>query len=114
MASAENAYRLPSAAGTTNATLVQGNDATVLGVIGYNAAAANRFLKLYDKKTAPTVGTDTPRLTICLPATTAFAIPLDDYFGSGVGFAITTGVADADTGAATAADILGLNIRYRG
>jgi hypothetical protein len=104
--------RLLSAAATTNATLVKGGNGTIRTIIGYNAAATARYLKLYDKVTAPTVGTDTPKWTIYLPPSTAFAFDLEHYFGQGIGFGLTTGSADNDTGALTAGDVLGLNIGY--
>jgi hypothetical protein len=104
--------RLLSAAASTNSTLVKGSPGTVKRIVGYNANAAARYLKLYDKVTAPTVGTDTPRKTIYLAPTAIFSYALDDYFGQGIGYAITTAAADADTGAVTAADIVCLNIDY--
>ncbi|WP_159585932.1 hypothetical protein [Chelativorans xinjiangense] len=106
--------RLVSAAASTNATSAKAAPAEMYSIIGYNAAAALRYLKLYDKASAPTVGTDTPFMTIPLPASTAFALdfPVPVYFKTGLAFALTTGVADADTGALTAADVVGLNIAY--
>jgi hypothetical protein len=56
--------RLVSAAASTNATSAKAAPAQVHSVVGYNAAAALRYLKLYDKASAPTVGTDTPFMTI--------------------------------------------------
>lgn len=106
--------RIVSAAASTNATSAKASAGRLFSLIGYNAAAANRFLKLYNKASAPTVGTDTPLLTIVLPATTAFAIdfPSPIEFDLGIAYALTTGVADADTGALTAADVLGLNVVF--
>jgi hypothetical protein len=104
--------RLLSAAASTNSTLVKGSPGSVKRIVGYNANAAARYLKLYDKVSAPTVGTDTPRKTFYLAPTAIFSYALDDYFGQGIGYAITTAAADADTGAVTAADIVCLNIDY--
>lgn len=104
--------RLLSAAATTNATSVKTSNGTVRRIMGFNAAASARYLKLYDKISAPTVGTDTPRKTIYLAATTSFNFEQHDYFGQGIAYAITTAAADADTGAVTAADIVCLNIDY--
>lgn len=109
---ATNTSRILSAAASTNATSAKASAGSVHGISGYNAAAAGRYLKFYDKASAPTVGTDTPRKTVYLPATTAFAISMRDYYATGIAYALTTGVADNDTGALTAADILGLNIDY--
>lgn len=107
--------RIVSAAASTNATSAKGSAGVLFAVKGFNAAATARYLKFYNKATAPTVGTDTPVLTIYLPASTAFALdwPLGRYFATGIAYALTTGGADADTGALTAADVLALNVEYR-
>jgi hypothetical protein len=81
--------------------------------MGHNAKAAAVYLKLYDKATAPTVGTDTPRKTIHIPASSSFNFELNDYFSKGIGYALTGAAADADTTALLAGDILALNIDYR-
>ncbi len=114
MAETANAtHRLGSAAASVNATLVSaGRGMALRQVIGYNAKASGVYLKLYDKATAPT-GADTPELSIYLPATTAFSIDFDYAFNVGLGYRMTTDVADAGTTALVAADVLGLNILYR-
>lgn len=106
--------RLLSAAADTNSTLVKNAAGDVFYIHGRNANAAARYLKLYNKATAPTVGTDTPVVTLYLAAQAdfKFEFPKGFYFATGIGFGLTTGVADADTGALTAADILALNIMY--
>ncbi len=107
--------RLISAAATTNATVVKGSAGRLYKIRGYNAAAAVRYLKLYNKATAPTVGTDTPVATIALAPSAVFDLDMSDigqYFATGIGFALTTGSADADTGALTAADVVGMAVWY--
>ena len=107
--------RLVSAAASTNSTLVKGSAGRVYGITLYNAAAAVRYLKLYNKATAPTVGTDTPIMTIAVGPTQQFNLSLTDvgiYFSLGIGFGLTGGSADSDTTALTAADVVGLNILY--
>lgn len=104
--------RLTSAAANTNATLVKNAPGTLTRVIGHNKAAADRYLKLYNMTSAPTVGTSTPFMTITLPAGLPFALELQQFFSSGISFALTTGVADNDTGALSAGDITGLNLQY--
>ena len=107
--------RLLSSAASTNATVVKGSAGRAYKIRGYNAAAAVRYLKLYNKATAPTVGTDTPVATIALKPSDIFDIDfglLGEYFGTGIGYALTTGAPDADTGALTAGDVLGMNIWY--
>jgi hypothetical protein len=78
-----------------------------------NNASAVRYVKLYDKATAPTAG-DTPKVTIALPANSAANVlsvsGID--FTTGIGLRVTTGVADADAGAPTANDVV-INLFYR-
>jgi len=106
--------RMLSAAASTNATSAKASAGRLYAIQGYNAAAAVRYLKLYDKASAPTVGTDTPVKTLALPPGVGFAFdfPLGYSFATGIAFALTTGSADADTGALTAGDVLGLNLDY--
>lgn len=113
--SAQRTFRLPSAAASTNATSVKASAGDVFKITGFNANAAARYLKLYNKASAPTVGTDAPIWTEYLPAQEKFSIDFDAaplHFTLGIAYALTTGVADADTGALTAADVLALNGSY--
>ncbi len=108
-----NTSRLVSAAASVNATLVATSPRYLFQLSGYNAAAAVRYLKIYNKSTAPTVGTDTPILSYRLAASSNFQIDLPGYFCSlGLGYGFTTGAADNDTGALTAADIVNFNVIY--
>lgn len=109
---AQKTSRLLSSAATTNATSVKTTRGALRRIIGYNAAATARYLKIYDTAVAPTVGTDTPRKTYYLPATSGFAFDLDDYFGQGIGYGLTTAAADNSTAAVAAGDILCLNVDY--
>jgi hypothetical protein len=109
---AASTKRLLSAAASTNGDFAKASAGDVFNINGYNAAASVRFLKLYNKASAPTVGTDTPVLTIALPPGASFSHswPAGLYFSTGIAFALTTGAPDADTGALTAADVVGLNV----
>lgn len=104
--------RLLSAA-TTNATSVKGAAGQVFGWYLFNANAATRYLKLYNKASAPTVGTDTPVMTIPIPGGSAANVEFANgiAFGTGIAFALTTGVADSDTGAVAANEIV-VNLLY--
>lgn len=106
------ASRILSAAASTNATLASDRAATLGKVIGYNASAATLYLKLYNKASSPTVGTDTPVLTIALPPSSAFVFDLEHNFSVGLGYGLATGSADNSTGALTAGDVLGLNVMW--
>ena len=109
------AARITSAAATTNATLVKSSAGDLFDIRAFNTSASPRFLKLYNKASAPTVGTDTPVATYYLPPGAAFSmsLPTPLYFSTGIALAITTGSADSDTGALTAGDIVGLNALYQ-
>lgn len=120
VASATGGYtpgKLISAA-TTNATSVKASAGTVGYITASNVNAAARYLKIYNKASAPTVGTDVPVHTFLIPGNTAGAgtnIPLPAQgtaLSTGFAFAITTGVADADTGAVAANEIV-INYGYK-
>jgi hypothetical protein len=106
------AFRLLSAAASDNAVNIKASGGNVHKLQGRNAAAATRYLKLYNKATAP-VSTDAPVLTIELAASAVFDLDLRGlYLATGIGMRITTGQADNDTGVLTAADIVSLNLSY--
>lgn len=112
-AKASAVARLPVSAASTNATSAKASAGTVHNLDVYNANAAVRYLKLYNKASAPVVGTDTPVRTIALkPADkTVVTFPNGLYFSTGIAYALTTGAADSDTGV-VGTDISGLNIDY--
>jgi hypothetical protein len=105
--------RLLSAASSDNATSALQRPCVIKGIQGYNAKASGVYLKIYDETTVPT-SSDTPRKTLYLPATSAFSF--DFSYGvelaNGLGYRLTTGSADNDTGVLIAGDVLGLNIDY--
>ena len=112
-------HRLVSAAASTNATLVNGGYTKLHGFNLANAAAAVRYLKIYDKATAPTIGTDAPIATFHLPANSVNGGVINVDFASnpihlrfGLGFGLTNLLADSDTTALTAADVVALNLIY--
>jgi len=107
--------RLASAAATTNAASVKTSAGRLYKLRGYNASTSARYLKLYNKASAPTVGTDVPIVTLPLKPSDIFdfdLIPIGEYFSTGIAYALTTGAADTDTGALTAADVVGLAFWY--
>ena len=102
-------FRLVSAA-STNATNVKASAGAVGFLWAVNLNAAVRYLKLYNKASAPTVGTDTPIATLPIPASATgagFMIPIPGgvAFTTGIAYAVTTGPTDADTGAVAANEI---------
>lgn len=89
-----------NSAATTNATSVKASAGTVFSVTASNVGAASAFVKLYNKASAPTVGTDVPVITIPVPASGVVTIPFGSQgyrFATGVALAITTLAADSDT-----------------
>ena len=101
-------------ANTTNATNVKSTPGVVHGWALYNINASPRYLKIYDKATAPTVGTDTPIMTLLIPSNSGnnFEVPKGILCSSGISFALTTGITHADTGAVAASEII-VNIFYK-
>jgi hypothetical protein len=84
------------------------------GYYFYNAAASLRYLKFYNATAANvTVGTTTPVLTIPVPPTTAGHVEFSQGipFSTAISAAVTTGLADNDTGAPSANDFV-LNAFY--
>lgn len=67
-----------------------------------------RYVKLYNKATAPTVGTDTPFRTIPLKPgeTLPVAIVQGLEFSNGIGIGATTGIGLADTSAPGANEVV--------
>lgn len=105
-------HRKTSAA-TTNATSVKGSAGQVYGLAVTNSNSSARYLKLYNKASAPTVGTDTPHFDVMIPGSggVALSFAVGIVFGTGIAYALTTGAADADTGA-VAADEIKLGLFY--
>lgn len=74
----------------------------------YNTQATARFLQVYNKATAGVPGTDTPVMTIPIPATARAALSLDvAWYGwaAGISWAITTDAPGATIGAS--GDVVG-------
>jgi len=101
-------------AASTNATSVKASAGQVFGYYLFNANAATRYLKLYNKASSPTVGTDTPVATIPIPAGAAANVEFTQgvAFATGIALALTTGIADADTGAVAANEVV-VNLFYK-
>lgn len=91
----------------TTGQVIKNAAGTLGGYFIYNNAAATRYVKLYDKGSAPT-NSDTPKLVLAIPGGGAANIEFADgiNFGSGISARATTGVADNDTGAPTSNDVV--------
>ena len=105
-------YFLNSAASTNGALIITGTTG-VQAIHATNNLTTPAYLKLYNKATAPTVGTDVPEMTILIPAAAGtvlgqVSIPMgfSGYrFPLGLGIAITGAFAVADTTAVGAGQV---------
>lgn len=108
------------AANTNNSTLVKSGIGRVMGVQLGTISATPAYLKLYDKATAPTCGTDTPIKTFIIPAAATaangagsnVAIQFGINFTNGLGICVVTGIAVSDNTAVAAANFI-INIDYQ-
>jgi hypothetical protein len=98
---------------TTNGALILTGTSGLHAFYATNTGATPAFVKLYNKATAPTVGTDVPAMIIPVPAAVAgvpgvATLPIGTNgfrFALGLGIAITGGVADSDTTAIGAGQV---------
>ncbi len=93
-----------TAAATTNAAVVS-SAGNLFTLTASNPTATPCYVKLYNKTTAPTVGTDVPVMTIPVPATSFQKVDLGQIghrFTSGISIAVTAGPLANDTAAAVA------------
>jgi hypothetical protein len=106
------AARVQSAA-TTNATSVKVSAAQVYSIAVGNNGASAAYLKLYNKTSAPIVGTDTPVATYLVPVGGNFVTSFRSGkpFAVGIAYAITGAAADSDTTAVAANQVTG-SIEY--
>lgn len=94
---------------TTNASSVKTSAGNLYSIVATNLTATTMYLKIYNKASAPTVGTDIPIMTIPLPANDIKVLE----FGRvgirpslGIALAVTGGLADSDTTVITAGNKL--------
>jgi hypothetical protein len=105
-------YFLNSAA-TTNGALIITGTSSVHSLWATNEGASPAYLKLYNKSTAPTVGTDVPEMIIPIPAAVGglpgVANPNIGFiafrFALGLGIAITRNAVFSDTTAIGAGEV---------
>ena len=98
-----------NSAASTNATVIKASPGDLYEISLTNYSAAPKFVKLYNKASAPTVGTDVPTLTIALPANTEKVYEFGAQgkrFPSGIALAITSLQPVADATAVAAGDVV--------
>lgn len=101
-------YLLISAA-STNSTLISTGSHTLYAINAYNNGATAAYVKIYNKSTAPAIGTDTPIKVVMLPAGGGSNIvlpPQGDVVVSGLGIGITGGAANSDTTAVALSQVI--------
>jgi hypothetical protein len=108
-------FHLVSAA-TTNATNVKASAGQVYGVTAFNLNASARYLKFHNTAGTPTAGSGVTD-TFMIPGNTAGAGLVLDMssgitFSTGIGITLVTGIADADSAAVAASEVV-LNVYYR-
>lgn len=99
-------HHLISAA-STNATSVKGSNGTIGSLVATNLNVLPRYIKLYSKASAPTVGTDTPVATLLIPPGGSLVLDCGGFgirLSTGIAYALTTGITVADTGAVSASE----------
>jgi len=102
------------AAASTNATSVKASAGKIYLIHAYNSDTVGYWVKMYNKASAPTVGTDVPVATMYAPPGGGFVIAADlgNYYSTGIALATTLLATDADTTAVTNANKLVINLRY--
>lgn len=96
-----------NSAATTNATALKASAGLVYTLAAHNTTATTKYIRLYNKATAPTVGTDIPVWVIAIPAISSKEIVFDVglKFATGIGYAITGGATATDATAVAAGDV---------
>jgi hypothetical protein len=97
-------YNVVTAA-STNAAFIKNAAGTLYEITVSNVTATAVSVKLYNKASAPTVGTDVPMLTVTAAAGATQVVclpPLGKRFGTGIAIAATALPAATDTGVAVA------------
>lgn len=97
-------------AASTNATLVKNAAGRVYGWQLTNThATAVRYVKIYNKASAPTVGTDVPTDVIAIPPGSNVDVlgTIGVSYATGIALAITGGPTDNDATAVAANDVIG-------
>lgn len=111
-AAATGTKRFASSAATNNADFAKASPGTMTQVSGTNNAATKRYLRLYDKVSAPNPAADTARKVYELPPGSAFVFDCRDAYATGIAFAITGALADLDNTSIGAGDITAFNLDY--
>ena len=102
------AYALTTAA-STNAAVVKASAGNIFEISVFNSTAATIYVRLYNKATAPTVGTDVPLVVIPVAANALANIEfgaLGKRFATGIAIAVTAAAGNTDATAVTAGALI--------
>jgi hypothetical protein len=120
VAFAQSSPRKWLSAASTNSTLALGRPTVLSDILTVNTTTTIYYLKLYNKATAPTCGTDVPVWTVPIPygasnsgGGVSHSSPAGMLFSLGLGFCLTSGIADNDTGAAATGITINLGFSGR-
>lgn len=94
-------------------TNIKSSAGQIYGWYLFNNTASVRYVKLYNKATHPSVGADTPFMTIALPGGSGANVHFTTgiAFSHGIGIGATTGVADGDSSSPAANEVI-VNVIY--
>lgn len=100
-------------AASNNATSVKASAGRVYAIIATNNGAAARYLKFYNKASAPSPASDTPVATYMLPAGGGLCRITDIglVFSTGIAYAIVAGIGVTNN-TSISADEVAVNIEY--
>ena len=98
-------------AATTNNTFIKKGGGSVYGFTFYNQGGSPIWVRLFDKASAP-VNADISIMSFAIPAaanggSVTVSLPVGISFKSGIGFNVTTGGNDGNTGATVANEVFG-------
>lgn len=103
----------------TNATMVKSAAGQIYAIYAFNINSAAIWLKLYDRASNPTPGTDTPILRFAIPGNLAgggFVMTTDGKgcpVSTGIAFSATMGINDSDATAIPNSGQATVNILYK-
>jgi len=106
-------YRRLATADTNLVNIKASAGKIVTGTL-HNTSAATKYVKLYNKASAPVLASDTPVLTVPIAANGYVNIIINDigiFFATGISMAITGGAGDTDATAVAANDVV-VNMSY--
>lgn len=102
---------------SVNQVNVKNAAGTIYTLAAMNQNVNQRYLKLFDKGSTPSPGTDLPVQTYMIPGASAGAgavipLPVGLLFANGIGFAITGQISDTDATTVGASDVV-VNIAFK-